>query len=58
MFEDDGSISVAMIDRDGCITWKDIEDFERYEHKQMENMRWANDGMNMVLGYPGDGYYD
>lgn len=53
--EDDGSISIAMIDRDGYVEWKDVEDFERYEHEQMEDIRWANDGMDMVLGYPGDG---
>ena len=52
--EDDGSISIAMIDSDGCIKWKDIEDFERYEHELMEDIRWANDGMDMVLGYPDD----
>lgn len=41
-----------MIDRDGCIEWKDVEDFERYEHEMIEDIRWANDGMDMVLGYP------
>ena len=52
--EDDGSTSIAMIDSDGCIEWKDIVDFEQYEHELMEDIRWANDGMDMVLGYPDD----
>lgn len=53
--EDDGSVSIAMIDSDGCIEWKDIVDFEQYEHERMEDILWANDGMDMVLGYPYDG---
>lgn len=57
VIEDDNSISVATIDSYGCITWKDIEDFERYEHERMEDMRWANDGMDLILGGPDDSDY-
>lgn len=55
--EDDGTINIAMIDSFGCVEWKEIEDFERYEHEQMEDLRWANDGMDMVLGGPDDSDY-
>ena len=55
--EDDGSVSIAMIDSDGCIKWKDIVDFEQYEHECMEDIRWVNDGVMMILGHPEDDEY-